>query len=154
MKPYYEKNGITIVHGKAEDVLEGMPGPVFGTLVMDPPYTVTPENISPFLRLIETGGRALVLGKGSYSILPHIGPEADCVLMPEIAARMDRNHPVARPVEAMKTLLSLTEGWILDPYMGAGATLIAARQLGREAFGIEIEKTWCDIAIERLDALG
>lgn len=153
MTPFYQKNGITIMLGKAEEVISTIPAPIFGTLVMDPPFSVTPENISPFLKVLKTGGRALILGKGSYSLIPHVGPEADCVLMPEIAAHRDIYHPVSRPVRAMKLLLALTQGSILDPFMGAGSTLVAASELKRECYGIEIEEGWCRAAVERLDAI-
>ena len=42
---------------------------------------------------------------------------------------------------------------ILDPYMGSGSTLIAARELGMRCIGIDIEKDYCDIAISRLGQL-
>lgn len=63
-----------------------------------------------------------------------------------------RVHPTQKPVELMLWCLSLFPdcGAVLDPFMGSGTTLVAAKRLGRKAIGIERERKYCDLAIERL----
>jgi site-specific DNA-methyltransferase (adenine-specific) len=62
-------------------------------------------------------------------------------------------HPTQKPIALMKWCLTLRwikEGVVCDPYMGSGPTLIAAKDLGRKAIGIEIEEKYCEIAAKRL----
>jgi DNA modification methylase len=63
------------------------------------------------------------------------------------------NHPTPKSVEFMQWLIQLTtnEGdVVLDPFMGSGTTLLAARAIGRRCIGIEISNKYCDLAISRL----
>jgi len=64
-------------------------------------------------------------------------------------------HPTQKPEALMRWCLNLR--WtrdfatVLDPYMGSGTTLRAAKDCGRRAVGIEIEERYCEIAARRLD---
>lgn len=61
------------------------------------------------------------------------------------------DHPSPKPFAYMRALLSRVGGEsILDPFMGSGTTVRAAKDLGRKAIGIEIEEKYCEIAAKRL----
>ena len=38
---------------------------------------------------------------------------------------------------------------VLDPFLGSGTTLIAAEQLGRKCYGLEIDPAYCDVIVQR-----
>jgi DNA modification methylase len=63
-----------------------------------------------------------------------------------------RQHPTQKPVPLMRWCLTLVPDahTILDPFMGSGTTLVAAKLEGRRAVGIEINPEYCEIAKNRL----
>jgi len=65
----------------------------------------------------------------------------------------DRNsHPAPFPLALPLHVMEATESdMILDPFMGSGTTLRAAKDTGRKAIGIEIEERYCEIAAKRLE---
>ena len=66
-----------------------------------------------------------------------------------------KDHPCAKPFNAWKWLLSKGSvdpaDVILDPFVGSGTTLRAAKDLNRQAIGIEIEERYCEIAAKRME---
>lgn len=72
----------------------------------------------------------------------------------ESTAISERNgHPCPKPIKWMTWLVnrcSIQGEIILDPFMGSGTTLRAAKDLGRKAVGIDIEEKYCEIAARRL----
>lgn len=65
----------------------------------------------------------------------------------------DGAHPTGKPISFLRTLVerfSVSGGEVLDPFMGSGTTLRAAKDLGRKAIGIELEEKYCEVAAKRL----
>ena len=63
-------------------------------------------------------------------------------------------HPTQKPLVLMQWCIRIADEYlkvenILDPFMGSGTTLRAAKDLGRKAIGIEIEEKYCEIAAKR-----
>jgi DNA modification methylase len=87
-----------------------------------------------------TNGRHLLNGKreGAVWNIPKVKTE---------------HHPTQKPESIIKKIIEKScpaNGLILDPYMGSGTTLLAAKNLGRKAIGIELSREYCDVAKGRL----
>lgn len=70
-----------------------------------------------------------------------------------IANAIASEHPTGKPLDLIREWVSLFSNLgdlILDPFMGSGTTLRAAKDLGRKAIGIELEERYCEIAVKRL----
>jgi site-specific DNA-methyltransferase (adenine-specific) len=88
-----------------------------------------------------------VFSKGQARELPHHG--FFNVIRATKPARED--HPTVKPLSLIKRLVEASgAAMVLDPFMGSGTTLRAAKDLGRRAIGIEIEEKYCEIAAKRL----
>jgi len=124
------------------------------------PFELVPEEIP--LRQVVTWDR----GSGFMRQFTHYVPTFEWLLVlpkPEFRiATRDINdvwrippetgtpHPAPFPLRlATRAISSTAAETVLDPFMGSGTTLRAAKDLGRKAIGIELEERYCEIAAER-----
>lgn len=227
MKPYYDEDGITIYHGRCEDVIPSLAQ--VDLVVTSPPYNLAGSTGSDFNvlrngygqhedamghaeyrtwqqtvlsmcweRLADDGaifynhkprpnlvdGLKLPLElvpshipirqiitwdrtAGHIHVRSMFTPSYEWVLLlakpgfrlSDIAPRdvwripfdTHNPHPAPFPVELPRyCIVTTTANTVLDPFMGSGTTLRAAKDLGRRAIGIEIEERYCELAVQRL----
>jgi len=207
VKPYYERDGITIYHGDSREVLPTLKADV---VVTDPPYgvsfkgkatkhtkasgvgyttedsaTIGPEILRVALPMVRRAavftGKAIAFsypapqdigcvycpsgtGRGSWGFtcfhpVLFYGKRQGSARLPTSLMSFARSepeahgHPCPKPLPWMVWLVLLASKeteTILDPFMGSGTTLVAAKLEGRRAIGIEIEERYCEIAAKRL----
>lgn len=138
--------------------LEGIPAVVFGTW-----KTPKPANVRSVL--IFDKGPAFGMGDLSFPWKPSFeeiyiigngfhGSRDEGVIKGHIQVSWEskgRCHPNQKPLSLITYLLSKhSASVVLDPFMGSGTTLVAAKNDGRRAIGIELEEKYCQIAVDRL----
>lgn len=73
-----------------------------------------------------------------FNVLAAVKPQGD-------------EHPTVKPVSIVQRLIEASSGSVvLDPFMGSGTTLRAAKNTNRRSIGIEIEERYCEVAARRL----
>lgn len=125
---------------------EPRPSGVHTRLVWDKGNTVGMGDLSvPWGRSDE---EVYVIGRG------FVGKREGSVIRCQMLMSADRarpDHPTPKPVPLMEALISkCPPGAVADPFAGSGATLVAARNLGRKAIGVELEERYCEIIARRL----
>jgi len=170
VKPYYDSGGITIYCGDCQNVLPNLAH--VDCVVTSPPYNQLGSRIPPLekasgLWAKRGGGAGFVeavnsgyaddMDEAAYqSWQMDVGASLAAACRP--GASFFYNHKCrwrdgALPQALPRRCIAATTndgGLILDPFMGSGTTLRAAKDLGRKAIGIEIEERYCEIAAKRL----
>jgi site-specific DNA-methyltransferase (adenine-specific) len=94
----------------------------------------------------------LVYGSDPY-LAKGLGPRPTVYTNTNTPDRRGNTHPCPKPIEVMRWVVGRVtdeDDVIIDPFMGSGTTLRAAKDLGRRAIGIEREEKYCEIAVKRL----
>ncbi len=104
------------------------------------------------LVLIDQADAELAWTRGTKGTVPRIYRHLWHGMLRDSEKTTKRVHPTQKPVSLMRWCLKFfpSAKLILDPFMGSGTTLRAAKDLGRRAIGIEIKREYCEIAVERL----
>ena len=96
----------------------------------------------PTWELIQVAGTGKLNGKRDSAVLTYWVGQADY-----------HYHPCQKPISLLRYLIEKTTEpgqLVIDPFMGSGSTLRAAKDLGRRCIGIEIEERYCEISVKRL----
>jgi site-specific DNA-methyltransferase (adenine-specific) len=90
-----------------------------------------------------------LMGKSKFAIPDRSTPD---IWRCPSSSQKPHGHPAEKPERLLRLLIERTAimGTVLDPFMGSGTTGVACVQLGRKFIGIEIDKTYFDIAVKRI----
>jgi DNA modification methylase len=83
-----------------------------------------------------------------------IGPSNEVTVWEIDQPSRNEFHPTQKPIECMaRAIRNHNSSIVYDPFLGSGTTLIAAEQLGRKCYGMEIDPTYCDVIVKRWETL-
>jgi site-specific DNA-methyltransferase (adenine-specific) len=119
--------------------------PMRGLLVWDKgtPGMGDLNHWGPSYELIASCGRGKTTGSRDQSVLRFQG-----------VSHATRTHPTEKPVALLSYLIGkMAPATVLDPFMGSGATLVAAKSLGVPAVGIELNEGFCESAARRIEEM-
>ena len=135
----------------SEDTLRLVLGAANDSIFWGANYYPSVFNSSPGWLLWDKGQR-IDQADGELAFSTRKGPLRIFILNRVALAQDGAVHPTQKPEALMRWCLNFFPNaqTILDPFMGSGTTLLAAKNLGRKAIGIELSKEYCDIAIKRL----
>lgn len=118
----------------------------------------TPEMEVPVLVLDVTEAEAdkILLTLDPLSAMADADAEALKALLENVATEDEavRSHPARFPVGFADYWLKTWPGAVYEPFLGSGTTLVAAEQLARRCFGMEIEPKYVAVALQRLADMG
>jgi len=83
-----------------------------------------------------------------------IGPSNEVTVWEIEQPSRNEFHPTQKPIECMARAIRNHDAPIVyDPFLGSGTTLVAAEQLDRRCFGMEIDPSYCDVIVKRWENL-
>jgi len=105
--------------------------------------------------IVWTGKKSALYGHQHWKsmVFSYPFPQAGCMARERfVDASGKAIHPCQGPLNLYLDIMTPLppDTVVLDPYLGTGTTLRAAKDLGRKAIGIEIEEKYCEIAVKRL----
>lgn len=62
----------------------------------------------------------------------------------------ETGHSTQKPIECMAKAIGNHDGDVHDPFLGSGTTMVAAHQLNRKCYGMELDPKYCQVIIDRM----